>query len=224
MPSSAPAAHVADCGCCADMSNNIEGKHMETEYAPQTIVALYATLADAEHTLRDLEAAGVPYPATRLGTHTPADLDRADIAERTALAGITLPEHFWSVAVALDAQAADQAAELLRRHTPLAMGTLPAPDHGRGDPDRGALAWRHYVFETDAATDWAGESAGTTGTTGVISSGAFASGAKVEGNPPATGVPASDQRPSDEHRQPSSDTMRPHTSTDRSRPETELKQ
>jgi len=192
---------------------------METEYAPQTIVALYATLADAENTLHALEAAGVPYPATRLAARTPADLDRADIAERTALAGITVPEHFWSVAVALDTQAGDRAAEMLHRYTPLAVGTLPAPDHGRGDPDRGALAWGHYVFETDAATDAIGEYAGTTGTTGVISSGAFASGAKVEGNPLA-----GDQQPSDERRPPSSDTMRPDVSTDRSRPETELKQ
>jgi hypothetical protein len=201
-----------------------EHKHMETEGAPQTLVALYATLADAENTLHELEAAGIPYPATRLAAHTPAELERADIAERTALAGINLPEHFWSLAVALDAQASDKAAELLRRHAPLAMATLPAPDHGRGDPDRGALAWSHYVFATDAATDAVGEYAGTTGNTGVISSGAFASGAKVEGDPPAIGVPDSDQRPSDEHRRPSSDTMRPDVSTDRSRPETELKQ
>jgi hypothetical protein len=196
---------------------------MEAEYAPQSLVAFYATLADAEQTLQALEAAGVPYPATRLAAHTPEDVDRADIEERTALAGITLPDSFWSIGVAQDAPAADKAAELLRQHAPLAVGTLPAPDHGRGDVDRGALAWRHYVFETDAATDWAGESAGTTGTTGVISSGAFASGAKVEGNPPANGVPASDQRPSDTRQPPSSDTMRPDVSTDRSRPETELK-
>ena len=192
---------------------------METEYTPQTIVALYASLADAEKTLQVLEAAGVPYPATRLNAHTPADLDRADIAERAVLAGITLPEQFWSVAVAQDAPAGDQAVELLRRHAPLAVGTLPAPDHGRGDPDRGALAWGHYVFETNAATDAIGEYAGTTGTTGVISSGAFADGAKVEGNPPVD-----DQRSSEARRPPSSDTMRPDVSTDRSRPETELKQ
>jgi hypothetical protein len=197
---------------------------METESVPQTIVALYARLADAEATLHELEAAGIPYPATRMAAHTPADLAHAELAERTALAGIRLPEQFWSLGVALDTQAGDKAAELLRRHAPLAVGTLPAPDHGRGDTDRGALAWRHYVFETTAATDWAGESAGTTGTTGVISSGAFATGAKVEGNPPAIAVPASDERPSDAHQQPSSDTMRPDTSTDRSRPETELKQ
>jgi hypothetical protein len=192
---------------------------METEYAPQTIVALYATLADAEGTLHALESAGVPYPATRLAAHTPADLDRADIAERTVLAGISLPERFWSVGVALDAPEGEQAAELLRRHAPLAVGTLPAPDHGRGDPDHGALAWSHYVFETSAATDAIGEYAGTTGNTGVISSGAFADGAKVESNPPV-----GSQRASDERHPPSSDTMRPDVSTDRSRPETELKQ
>jgi hypothetical protein len=197
---------------------------METEYAPQTIVALYATLADAEHALQDLEAAGVAYPATRMAAHTPEDLDRADLAERTALAGIRLPERFWSLGVALDTPSGDKAAELLRQHNPLAVGTLPAPNGGRGDVDNGALAWRHYVFESDAATDWAGESAGTTGMTGVINSGAFATGAKVEGNPPATGVPASDERPSDADQPPSSDTLRPDVSTDRSRPDTELKQ
>jgi len=197
---------------------------METEFAPQTIVALYATLADAENTLHALEAAGVPYPAIRMAAHTPADIDHADITERTALAGISVPERFWSLAVALDAPASEKAAELLRQHAPLAVGTLPAPDHGRGDPDRGALAWRHYVFETNAATDWAGESAGTTGTTGVISSGAFADGAKVERDPPVTGAPAGDQRPSEDRQPPSSDTMRPDTSADRSRPETKLKQ
>src|SRR6478672_2759009 len=98
---------------------------METENAPQTIVALYASLADAEKTLQVLEAAGVPYPATRLTAHTPADLDRTDIVGRAVLAGITLPEQFWSVAVAPDVPAGDQAVELLRRHAPLAVGTLP---------------------------------------------------------------------------------------------------
>jgi hypothetical protein len=195
---------------------------METERTPETIVAFYATLADAELTLNELEAAGVAYPAIRLEAHTPDDIQRADIAERTALAGINLPDQSWSLGVALDPKWADKAAELLRRHTPLAVGTLPAPDHGRGDTDRGALAWRHYVFETSAATDAVGEYAGTTGNTGVTSSGAFATGAKVEGNPSTTGVPDSDQRPSDQQRQPTSDTMRTGTSTDRSRPETEL--
>ena len=196
---------------------------METESMPETVMALYANLADAETTLRELEAAGVPYPAIRLAAHTPADIDRAELAERSALAGISLPDHFWSLAVALEPQWAGKAAELLRQHAPLAVGTLTAPDHGRGDADRGALAWRHYVYETPAATDAVGEFAGTTGNTGVISSGAFATGAKVEGNPPTIGTPAADQKASDEHRPPSSDTMRPDTATDRSRPDTELK-
>jgi hypothetical protein len=196
---------------------------METEHAPQTIVALYATLSDAEGALQTLEAAGVPYPATRLAAHTLADIDRSDSAERTALAGISLPEQFWSVAVALDTPKGDQAADLLRRHAPLAVSTLPAHDHGYGELDRGALAWSHYVFETAAATDAVGEYAGTTGTTGVISSGAFASGAKVEGKPPIADVPIADHPASEARRTPSSDTMRPDVSTDRSRPETELK-
>jgi hypothetical protein len=196
---------------------------VETERVPETIIAFYSTLADAELTLSELEAAGVAYPAIRLAAHTSADLDSADIVERTALAGISLPDQCWSLAVALDPKWADKAPELLRQHAPLAVATLPAPDHGRSDTDRGALAWRHYVFETSAATDAIGESAGTTGTTGVISSGAFATGAKVEGNPPTTGTPATDQRPSDQHRPPTSDTMATDTSTDRSRPETELK-
>ncbi|HEX5689399.1 MAG TPA: hypothetical protein VFX76_05325, partial [Roseiflexaceae bacterium] len=157
-------------------------------------------------------------------SYTPADTERADIAERTALAGINLPDQCWSLAVALDPKWGDKAVELLRQHAPLAIGTLPATDRGRSDADRGALAWRHYVFETPSATDAIGEYAGTTGTTGVISSGAFATGAKAEGNPPTTGTPESDQRPSDQHQQPTSDTMPTNTSTDRSRPETELKQ
>jgi hypothetical protein len=197
---------------------------MEKEFAPETIVAFYVTLADAELTLNELEAAGVPYPAIRMSANTSADLDQAEIDDRAALAGLRLPDRFWSLAVALEPPWDDQVADLLRRRTPLATGTLAAPDRGRGDTDRGALAWRHYVFETNVATDAVGEFAGTTGTTGVISSGAFASGAKVEGNPPVTGLPDSDQKPSDARQQPTGDTMRTDTSTDRSRPETELKQ
>jgi hypothetical protein len=195
---------------------------MEVEHAPETVVALYATLADAEQALNELEAAGVPYPAIRLAAHRPADLAHAAIAERTALAGVALPAQFWSLALAPPWN--DQSVQLLHQHAPLAVGMLPTPDRGRGDPDRGALAWRHYVFETSTATDAVGEYAGTTGNTGVISSGAFAPGALVEGNPLSAGTPATDQRPPDQREQPTSDTMRPDTSADRARPETELKQ
>jgi hypothetical protein len=197
---------------------------MEVERMPGTIVALYDRLADAEATLHELESAGVPYPDIRLAAHTPEDLDRATIVERTALAGVTAPDHFWSLGVVLDPRWADQSLEVLRAHQPFALGTMPAPDHGRGDPDRGAIAWRHYVFKSPAATDQVGESAGTTGTTGIITSGAFATGAQAAGNPPAVGLPAADQQPSNARQEPTSDTMRSKTSNDRSRPETKLKE
>jgi hypothetical protein len=194
---------------------------MELEQTPATIVALYPTFADAEATLNALEAAGVPYPAIRLAVHEPADLARATIAERTSLAGITAPDRFWSLGVALEQPWADKAEQVLREHQPFAIGTLPAPDHGRSDTDRGAIAWRHYVFESRAATD---QAAGTTGTTGISTSGVFANGAQAAGTVSVPGMPADDQRSSDTHPQPTSDTMRPTISTDRSRPETELKQ
>lgn len=78
------------------------------------------------------------------------------------------------------------------------------------------------MFESPAAADWAGESAGTTGFTGITNSGVFANSANAEGNPPTRATPASDERPSNADKQPTSDTMEPKTSTDRSRPETEL--
>jgi hypothetical protein len=197
---------------------------MEVERAPETVVALHSTLADAEAALHDLQDAGVPYPNIRMTAHAAQELEHTATGEPTALAGIVAPDLFWSLAVLIEPQWGDKAVGVLRQHQPFAIGREPAPNRGRGDTDRGALAWRHYVFESAAATDIAGESAGTTGTTGIINSGAFASGAQVEGNPPAASTPASDQRPSDKRQQPTSDTMRPDTSTDRSRPETELKQ
>ncbi|HEX9373845.1 MAG TPA: hypothetical protein VF897_22730 [Roseiflexaceae bacterium] len=196
---------------------------MEAQREPEHLVALFATLADAEATLHALQDAGVPYPDIRLGTHAPGDLDHATIAERTQLSGIALPERFWSLVVVLDPQWRAAALAVLHSRQPLALGRLPALDNRRDDTERGAIAWRHYVFETPAATDAIGEYAGTTGNTGVISSGAFADGARVEGNPPTTATPPRDERPSDAGEQPTSDTQRPETSTDRSRPETELK-
>jgi hypothetical protein len=196
---------------------------MEVERAPETIVALYTTLADAEKALYELEGAGVPYPDILLTGHTPHEIDRMAIAGRTALAGIETPDHFWSLAVLLEPQWAEKAGDILRKHQPVAVGTVPAENLGRGDTERGAIAWRHYVFETSAATDAVGEYAGTTGNTGVISSGAFAPGALVESNPLSVGTPATHQWPPDQRDQPTSDTMRSDTSADRARPETELK-
>jgi hypothetical protein len=196
---------------------------MEVQREPETIVALFGTLADTEAALNDLQGAGVPYPDIHMGAHTPADLDRTTIAERADLAGIAAPEQFWSLAVVLDPKWREKAIATLRQRQPFAFGRLPSLDTRRDDTERGAIAWRHYVFESPAAADWAGESAGTTGFTGLTNSGVFAEGARAEGNPPTSATPASDERPSDADRQPTSDTMKPTTSKDRSRPETELK-
>jgi hypothetical protein len=114
------------------------------------------------------------------------------------------------------------AEQILRNHGPLAIGRMPAPHHGRSDTDQGAIAWRHYVFETPLATDAIGDFAGTTGNTGIISSGVFADGALAEGNPPVRGQSGSHGRAASEQ-QPTSDDRQPTTSTDRSRPETELR-
>jgi hypothetical protein len=192
---------------------------MEAEHMPETLIALYTTLADAEAALHELQSAGVPYPDIRLDRLAPRDLAYTPLADRLAQAGDSAPEQYWSLSVVLEPAWSDKAADVLRKYQPVALGTIPALERGRGDTERGAIAWRHYVFESPAATDWAGESAGTTGTTGIATSGAFGEGAKVEDNQLSTG----DQRPADKREQPSSDTMRPDTSIDRSRPETELK-
>ena len=76
---------------------------------------------------------------------------------------------------------------------------------GRSDTDLGAIAWRHYVFETPVATDHVGDGAGTTGNTGVISSGVYASGALAEGNPSVRGRPGSANRPPGEAQKPATD-------------------
>jgi hypothetical protein len=201
-------------------------KNMELQREPETIVALFGALADAEAALHELQAAGVPYPNIRMGAHTPTDLEQPTIVERAELAGIAAPEQFWSLAIILDPKWRDKAIETLRQASPFALGRSPTLDNRRDDTERGAIAWRHYVFETPLATDAVGLSSngpGTSGTTGIISSGVFAEGALAEGNPPSRAAPPSDERPSNADQPPTSDTMAPKTSTDRSRPETELK-
>jgi len=195
---------------------------LERPEKPDTWIALFAKLADAEAALHALQAVGVPYPALRLGAHTAAELEQLTPAEREQLARIDVPAQFWSIAVTLEPQWHDQALAVLREHRPFALGNLPTLDNRRDDTERGAIAWRHYVFETSAATDAVGEHAGETGTTGIISSGVFAEGALAEGNPPAHALAMGDQRRSDADTPPTSDTMQPKVSTDRSRPETEL--
>jgi hypothetical protein len=196
---------------------------LQREHEPEKIIALFAALAEAEATLHALQEAGVPYPAIRMGTHAPAELDQTEFAEQAASAGVAAPEQFWSLALTLDPQWGDKAGEVLKQHAPFAIARADGVDLVIDDVDQGAVAWRHYVFETPFATDTVGEFAGTTGNTGVISSGVFTEGALAEGNPPAKHTPTKDERPSDADTSPTSDTMTPKTSTDRSRPETELK-
>jgi hypothetical protein len=190
---------------------------MEQQHAPEVIVALYESLADVEAALSELEQAGVPYPDIRMGAHTADDYDLP------ALEATALPERFWSLRVIIDQRGRYGAEQILRKHQPLTIGRMPAPDAGRDDTDHGAIAWRHYVFETPFATDAVGEYAGTTGNTGIISSGVFANGALAEGNPPVRRQAGSHGRPASEQQRPSTDTMRPTTTTDDSRPDNELR-
>lgn len=190
--------------------------------APELYAAVFADLAAAEAALHALEAAGVPYPAIRMGTHEPAELAGTPLAERASRAGQDA-HTLWSLTVTLNPQWRDRAIETLRGRDPFAIGRLPAADNRANDTERGAIAWRHYVFETDAATDAVGEYAGTTGTTGIISSGVFADNAPASGNPPVRSQPPGDQRPSEAGQSPTSDTRRPEVGQQGSRPQTELK-
>lgn len=156
---------------------------MEANRIPQVVVGLYRSLADAQAAQEELQAAGVTYSDIRLSAHAATDADRPLIEAANP------PDQFWSLA----APAGAQAEEILERHGPFAVGRADAPNAGRSSADRGALAWRGYVFETPAATDAIGETAGATGMTGVISSGVFASGALAEGPPSVRGLPEADQ-------------------------------
>src|SRR5262249_46475089 len=89
------------------------GSGMEVERVPETIVALYAALADAEVALLALQDAGVPYPDIRMTAHTPGDLEGAQ------LAGASAPERFWSLAVLLDPKWHDKALEGLGAQPPI---------------------------------------------------------------------------------------------------------
>jgi hypothetical protein len=173
---------------------------MEMERVPDMIMALYTALADAQAAQEELQDNNFPYPNIRMQPYSAAD------ADGPALDMPNPPEHFWSLAVLLDEPGRGQAAEeVLQRHGPFALGRLPAPNAGRSSADRGAIAWRHYVFETPAASDAIGDAAGTTGTTGVISSGVFANAALAEGNPPARGLPSTERRPANDQADPTTE-------------------
>jgi len=137
------------------------------------ITALYGALADAEGALNALLDGGVPYEQIHMGSHGPADPLRREVPH-------DLPEQFWSIAVRPEGLDADQLAAHLRDHRPLALEWLRAPDLERSDPERGAMAWGHFVFDSPDSTNQQPESSGTSGTTGVISSGAFSDGAHIQ--------------------------------------------
>jgi hypothetical protein len=153
----------------------------------ETLVARYARLANAEAALHELQAATIPYPDIRMGAQAAHDCPYAGEGDRSAIC--------WSLTVMLDGPASERADPILRQHAPRALSRQTAPQHGRSETDQGAIAWRHYVFATPAATDWIGDNAGTNGTTGIISSGVFAAGALAEGNPPTRDLPRSQHRP-----------------------------
>jgi hypothetical protein len=160
---------------------------METQPALEVIVARYPALAAAEAALHELQDSSIPYPDIRMGARAAHDCPHAGEGAR--------PAACWSLTVTLDGPASARAATILRKHGPAAIGRQPAPQRGRSETDQGALAWRHYVFEAPVVTDWVGDRAGTTGTTGVINSGVFADGALAEGNPPTRDLPRSHHRP-----------------------------
>jgi hypothetical protein len=191
---------------------------MEQQHMPEQIVALYDELASAEAAMEALEAAGVPYPDIRMGAHNIDDPDWPDLGD------VVLPDTFWSLKVVVDQRGVYHAEDLLREHQPLAIGRMPAPNQGRSDTDLGALAWRHYVFESPHATDQVGEFAGTTGNTGLSTSGVFADGALAEGNPPVRGRRGSHGRPASERQRPTTDDRQPATAVDSARPDTKLQE
>jgi hypothetical protein len=160
---------------------------MQPQPAYETLVARYASLADAEAALHELQAATIPYLDIRMGAQAAQDCPHARENDR--------PATCWSLTVMLDGPARERVDPILRQHAPRALSRQLAPQHGRSETDQGAIAWRHYVFATPAATDWVGDSAGTNGTTGIISSGVFADGALAEGNPPTRDLPRTQHRP-----------------------------
>jgi hypothetical protein len=160
---------------------------MQPQHVFETLVARYTRLADAEAALHELQGAAIPYPDIRMGAQAAQGCPHAREGDHSATC--------WSLTVMLDGPASERADAILRQHAARALSRQPAPEHGRSETDQGALAWRHYVFASPAATDWIGDDAGTNGTTGVINSGVFAGGALAEGNPPTRDLPGSQHRP-----------------------------
>lgn len=141
---------------------------MTHEHAPDVIIALYDQLAHAEAALNDLLAAGLDYAVIQMETHDASDYAGALKGAPPASGTI------WSLTIPADAGATEAAQAAINNHDPLAVGRAQAPDKGRDEVTQGAIAWQHYRFDAPPGTDQIADAAGTTGTTGVISSGAFA--------------------------------------------------
>lgn len=137
------------------------------------VAAIYTSLADVEGALNALLADGIPYEHTHLGEHVGDDPIRAAVSA-------SLPERFWSLAVKPAERDPQLLTEQLTAHGALSVGRLRAPELARSDPERGAVAWGHFVFESPASTNQQPEASGANGTTGIVSSGAFAEGAHVQ--------------------------------------------
>lgn len=153
---------------------------MSEENAPETTVALFGTLATATAALYALQDAGVPYANISMTSHTSDEV--------AASLGHPIEDddgQVWALSVLIGEPLHSKALDVLRSQQTFAVGQQAAALAGRDEVERGRTAWGHYVFEPVAASDRVGEAAGTAGTTGIINSGAFASKANAEDNPPA---------------------------------------
>lgn len=155
----------------------------ETDNTPETTVALFGTLANATAALYALQDAGVPYANITMTSHT-GDEVAASISQPVEADD----GQVWALSVLVGEPLRTKALDVLRTQHTFALGQQAAAMSGRDEGERGRTAWGHYVFEPVGATNQVGDSAGTAGTTGVISSGAFAATANAEEKPAADQV------------------------------------
>ncbi|MBC8160821.1 MAG: hypothetical protein H7Z42_06330 [Roseiflexaceae bacterium] len=148
------------------------------EQKPQSLVALFGRLAEAEAALHALQEAGVAYANISMASHEVAAVEPSvghAVADDDGLV--------WSLAVLVGEPLHTKALGVLRAQPTFALGQQPAEFAGRDTVDRGRTAWGHYVFEPVAASGWVGEAAVTSGTSGIISSGALSERANVQDSP-----------------------------------------
>ena len=141
---------------------------MTNEQSPEVIIALYDQLANAESALADLQAAGLDYSVIRMEAHDASEY-AADLQQAMPASG-----NIWSLTIPVEAGPTDEVQAALNNHDPLAVGRALAPDQGHDEVKQGAVAWRHYRLNGPPGTDQVTDAAGTSGTTGIITSGLFA--------------------------------------------------